>query len=721
MHQGDTMGGGTNPEPGPEDRGRRRFLKYGVLFTLLGVGGAGAWLGTRGDESGDPQPTLTPSMDTPTRPTTPREDVPERVKRYAPDLYFDALEKWFPTDPRQYTVDTGDDVVVDGFKALEDYSAAARSGGLPSPTVFYNVVPATPDVDAIQYWMYSVFDQFTVNFHWHDWELLQVFVETDTDRVVLVSASAHSRAVPNNEFLNPSFAEGSRPGILVELGSHSSGSEVNGRSPSFERLPNGDWTSDITNDIVDISPGVSAPFAYGLPRGEGARLPFVMPELGGTRLDEYPGFTIDREDFIDERVTVGAWRGLPRPPDDIPLREDGLVLSYPDSPTVADAHYDLEPISRVRADVTDFIGPQLSFEFVIPGFIEDQFADHITSVGIPWEQERFHDPLADLTDRQHRRRLDGADPEELVNRVVGRVRELRAGSDGALAGIPETGRDAISAFVTVSLFGLPLEVTSLLASEHPVATVTRGGVFQYLHLSPGEHQLVINGPGYAPVAVRFTHDGGLVRVGAGGELTVVANEEAGWIRGAAAPSTGIARLSVIEDYAGVVFTGRPVENDRFAVAVNRKGRYTVEITDTTGQRGAFRVGPGSFGDDQSLVREGLRAGKRSLIVVLIELLEDGLAVTRRLTERDGATGTLLELLSSSIEHATAAASAVDQGDAQRANESLGRVVNLMAEGRELLATDGQDGFSDAAVAVLLPKIMEFQSRAETAIETDLAQ
>lgn len=100
------------------------------------------------------------------------------VKRYPPDLYFGALERWYPTDHRQYVVETEGGPAVDGFTALEAYSRVFKeTGNPPGPVVFYRVVEAAPGIDAIQYGFYSVFDQFTVNFHWHDWELFQVFVD----------------------------------------------------------------------------------------------------------------------------------------------------------------------------------------------------------------------------------------------------------------------------------------------------------------------------------------------------------------------------------------------------------------------------------------------------------------------------------------------------------------------------------------------------------------
>ena len=246
----------------------------------------------------------------------------------------------------------------------------------------------------------------------------------------------------------------------------------------------------------------------------------------------------------------------------------------------------------------------------------------ITSVGIPWEQERYTDPLADVTDPSHRQRVDGTSPEGLTNRVVGRVRQLDSGSSGALGRVTDEARQSLDDAITVSLSGLPVECAVRLASEGPEATVTRNGVFGYLHVDPGEHLLVVNGPGYAPIGQRFVHDGGLFQAGSDGELTVVAREDTGWIRGDGRETNGVSHVRVIEDYAGVVYDGRPVENDRFAVAVHRDGRYTVEVVDADGRPGAYRVGPDTFDDGFEDLRESIETGKASLTTTLLAELEE---------------------------------------------------------------------------------------------------
>ncbi|WP_435092893.1 hypothetical protein [Halorubrum sp. N11] len=712
----------------PEDFDRRRVLGYAGLAALAGSGIVGTWYVSRPDAALDPgEESEIDDTDTVGDPDgeeapldEPADEIPAVVSRYAPDLYFGALEKWYPTDPRPYVVETDNGPVVDGFTALDEYSAAFReAGGPPAPTAFYNVVEAAPGVDAVQYWLYSAFDQFTVNFHWHDWELLQVFVDRESGDPILLSASAHSRASPNNEFLDPEIPEGTRPGILSEVGSHSSASEVNGLVPSFERLPIGDLVSDVTNDALDVSAAIRAPFAYGLPRDEGARLPFVLPELDGVPLHEHPSLSIERTDLIDERVTVGSWRGLPTPPEDIPRREPGLVIAHPDSAVDADATYALEPLSPLRDAIDDFVGPQLSFEFAIPGFVEDALASHLTSVGVPWEQERFADPLADITDPAHRRRIDGTEPDGLTNRVVGRVRQLRAGTAGALDGVTSGAADAVADVASVSLFPLPTELAVRLASEDPTATVTRGGVFEYLRVEAGPHLLVANGPGFAPVASRFVHDGGLVQVGGDGELAVVAREDAGWIRGDARKTNGVQQVRVVEDYAGVVYDGEPVETDRFAVAVHREGRYTVEVADREGNRGAYRVTPNSFDDDGNAVRGRVRTGKLALARTLRDELDELYALAESLSESDGDRNAVLDRLRRAQRAASAAVAAAENGEEEVSDDHLFDVVSALSEVRKSLVRDGQAGYGDAAVAAIDPKALAGIDRANDAIDAQL--
>lgn len=57
------------------------------------------------------------------------------VRRYAPDLFFGALEKWYLTDPRPYVVGTDDGSVVDRDGRLGAYRVTLGSFGDAGETV----------------------------------------------------------------------------------------------------------------------------------------------------------------------------------------------------------------------------------------------------------------------------------------------------------------------------------------------------------------------------------------------------------------------------------------------------------------------------------------------------------------------------------------------------------------------------------------------------------
>jgi hypothetical protein len=132
-------------------------------------------------------------------------------------------------------------MVVDGFDALDGYTEACRETDAPNPTVFLNAVSYDgAPLAVVQYRFHSAFDQFTTNFHWHDWEVLHVFVDTgersspssrtssddnETGEPVLHVASSCSRKVPNDEFFDPGPER--TPLVLAELGSHSSALSLN--------------------------------------------------------------------------------------------------------------------------------------------------------------------------------------------------------------------------------------------------------------------------------------------------------------------------------------------------------------------------------------------------------------------------------------------------------------------------------------------------------------
>ncbi|MEF8840273.1 MAG: hypothetical protein V5A62_01420 [Haloarculaceae archaeon] len=394
------------------------------------------------------------------------DEARDLAERFAPTLYFDEAERWFPTDPRPYEVDRDGATGVDGFEALDGYAERARESDTPpDSTVFYHAVRYEDSpLAVVQFWCYSAVDQFTTNFHWHDWEVLHVFVDTEADEPVLYVASSHSRKVPNNEFLDPE--PGTVPRVLSELRSHSSALSVNDAPDRFQRLPTEKTVADITNRAIEaLGDLASIPAAYGLPRDEGGRLPYLVPELDGAPVYEHERLpSVERSDLVDEALTVRSFDALSSPPTDLPGRATGLVFGPEDREDDVDVTYELLPTSELE-HVAAFTGPQLSFEFAVPGFVEDAVASHITTTSVPWEQPRYADPAADVSDPTHRAALadrydaiDGPGAAAVVAAVAEAVESDDAPDGKGLATVPPT-----------------VEAVTLLESE-PAAVPTVGGV-----------------------------------------------------------------------------------------------------------------------------------------------------------------------------------------------------------------------------------------------------
>ena len=523
-------------------------------------------------------------------PTTDLDDEESRrlAERFAPVYYFDAFEEWFPTDPRPYEREVDGEPVVDGFAAFDGYTKRFREAGEPpAPTVFYRVVGyEDSSLAAVQYWWYAAFDQFSVNFHWHDWELTQVFVDRETDEPRLFVASAHSRKVPNNEFLDPDTE--AVPRVLPELGSHSGGLSVNDIADQFTRNPGEGAIADVTNDVLEEVAG-EIPAAYGLPRDEGFRLPYVVPELDGAPIYENERLSaVDQEALIDERLTVRSFEELSTPPDDLPARETGRVYAFDEADAEADVDvsYDLVPTAELE-HITAFTGPQLSFEFPVPEFGEDLVAGHITTTKLPWDQPRYDNPAEDISDPAHRKALadayDAIGEPAPINRLVAAVRQVEPDGDA-----PEDEG------VTTSE---PTTESAALVESDPVAVPTFAGTVVVENLPAGDHRLTVNGPGSAPYAERVeVSETGTTAAGVDGEVPLTPRAEAVKLEvDADGVDADLERLAVADDFGGRLYDA-PLDGPD-AVYVHRGGAYTTEVRDAEGTPGAFRINPGGDGDD----------------------------------------------------------------------------------------------------------------------------
>ncbi|SDG11781.1 hypothetical protein SAMN04488067_1169 [Halorubrum xinjiangense] len=585
---------------------RTRVDRRTVLGALAGAGSAAV----AGCSGSGPDDAATTDLDA--------DRLDELAARFAPTLYFDSAEPWFPTDPRPYTIEEDGETVVDGFEAFDGYHERYdEAGEPPNPTVFYNGMRYEDSpLAVVQFWMYSAFDQFTANFHWHDWEVLHVFVDLDTGDPQLYVASSHSRSVPNNEFLDPE--PDVVPRILPELGSHSSTLSVNEIPDGFRRVGEEGLLADITNTTIDtVEDLLGIPIAYGLPRDEGARLPFVVPEYEGEPIYDHPDLpSVTEESLVDGALTIRSLDALRSPPTDLPLRETGIAYRYRersaddgtadgDDAALADevaesvVGYDLVESAELE-DISAFTGPQLSFEFAVPQAVEDAVAGHITTTGVPWEQPRYENPALDVTAGNHRSELAaryeaiaddpsfGDDAAGALDSVVARVTQATE-SDEAPDGEGLTTTDAgVESFV-------------LIESDPEAVPTFAGGVAVANGVPEGDHRLTVNGAGRTPHSETLTvsADEPVTRAGVEGEIPLVARENARKVELSDAESdVDLTRTAIEDDFAGRIYDSAIDGSD--AAYVHAGGAYTTEVRDADDEVGAYRVNPDpSAGGDDS--------------------------------------------------------------------------------------------------------------------------
>ena len=583
-----------------EERERRTVDRRTVLGALAGAGSA-AVAGCSGSE---PDDAATGELDP--------DRLDELAARFAPTLYFDSAEPWYPTDPRPYTVEEDGETVVDGFAAFDGYHERYEAAGEPpNPTVFYNGIRyEESSLAVVQFWLYSAFDQFTANFHWHDWEVLHVFVDLDTGDPQLYVASSHSRSVPNNEFLDPD--PDVVPRILPELGSHSSTLSVNEVPDRFQRVGEDGLLADITNTTIDtVEDLLGIPIAYGLPRDEGTRLPFVVPDYEGEPIYEHPDLpSVTEASLVDGALTIRSLDALRSPPTDLPLRETGIAFRHAERPDDGDdvaladeaaeevVGYELVESAELE-DIAAFTGPQLSFEFAVPEVVEDAVASHITTTGVPWEQPRYQNPALDVTAGNHRAELAGRyeaiaddpafgdDAAEAVDGVVARVTRATE-TDEAPDGEGLTTTEAVT------------ESFVLIESDPEAVPTFAGGVAVANGVPEGDHRLTVNGAGQTPHSEELTvaADEPVAAAGVEGEIPLVARENARKVELSDEESdVDLARTAVEDDFAGRIYDSAIDGSD--AVYVHAGGAYTTEVRDADDEVGAYRVNPdppGAEGD-----------------------------------------------------------------------------------------------------------------------------
>jgi hypothetical protein len=363
--------------------------------------------------------------------------------------------------------------------------------------------------------------------------------------------------------------------------------------------------------------------------------------------------------------------------------------------------YELVPSSELE-HVAAFTGPQLSFEFAVPEFAEDAVAGHITTTGAPWDQPRYDNPAADVSDPDHRQaladRYDAVGEAAPINTVVASVTEAVAAEE-APEGEGLTTEPS------------PVEAVALLESD-PEAVPTFGGVAVVRDVPEGDHSLTVNGAGFAPhrEEIPVGADDGPAVAGTGGEIPLVARERATKLEvDASGTDRELTDLAVEDDFAGRLYDAPLSGPD--AVYVHRGGAYTTAVRDADDEVGAFRVSP----TDESAVRiDEPRTGKGSLATFLADIAEETRAEIAAAADDDddddgengqrgggseNAVRGLSRALAAVVEAARRAAERAESGDGNGADRQLEAVearLERVAERLSAARGDLPDGLSRAA-------------------------
>jgi hypothetical protein len=620
----------------------------------------------------------------------------ELAERFAPTYLFDEYEQWFPTDPRPYA----EDGEVGGFAALDGYTRRRdEAGAPPDPTVFYRGIRYEDSpLAVVSFWWYAAFDQFATNFHWHDWEVTHAFVDLDDDEPVLYVGSAHSQRVPDNEFLDP---ETEQPRVLSELGSHSTALSVNDAVDRFDRFPPaGGSIADITNSALDALEG-DLPAAYGLPRDEGRRLPYSVPELDGAPLPEHERLpNVDPEDLLDPAVTVRSFSELAEPPGSLPERENGTVFGpgAGEAAVEPDVTYALEAIEDLET-IESFTGPQLSFEFPVPQFAENAIAGHISTAGTPWKQERYDNPAADVSDPAHRAtlasRYDAVGEPAPLNRVVAAIRGTEPDPDAPDGeGVQTVETD--------------VESVALLESD-PAAVPTFRGVALVDGAEAGDHRLTVAAAGRAPYSegVRVADDEAPTTAGVDGEVAIPPGDRATKLEiDADGTDADLERAAVVDDFGGRLYDA-PIDGPD-AVYVDGAGAYAAEVRDADDEVGAFRVNPA---DGERVRVDRPDTGARPLAAYVADVATETAALVQGAADGEdddtatpgsggsGKVGGLARALEAVADAAARAAERAEQGDRGGTDRALENVRSRLAAARERLADARDELPAEAARAV----------------------
>ncbi|MFY9457496.1 MAG: thermonuclease family protein, partial [Candidatus Spechtbacterales bacterium] len=118
---------------------------------------------------------------------TDRADYPD-AREYAPNLWFDSEEKYYPADPLDFYYDKNGEE-LSGKTAVAEYDKLSLDEKFGKVKVFYNINDAGDEI-VYQYWLFYVMNNYE-NGHYGDWESVFVFIDKESKNINKAVGSAH--------------------------------------------------------------------------------------------------------------------------------------------------------------------------------------------------------------------------------------------------------------------------------------------------------------------------------------------------------------------------------------------------------------------------------------------------------------------------------------------------------------------------------------------------
>ncbi len=144
---------------------------------------------------------------------------PPPASNYAPNLWFDSREQYFPTNPLDFYYENGQE--ISGEIAVSKYNQLSVQDKINNLTVLYHIEDEGNQW-VYQYWFFYVFNdnhRGVKNKHYGDWESVFVFVDKSSGGINKVIGTAHQREIFNTEIYNP---ETNHIWTYIGEGSHAS-------------------------------------------------------------------------------------------------------------------------------------------------------------------------------------------------------------------------------------------------------------------------------------------------------------------------------------------------------------------------------------------------------------------------------------------------------------------------------------------------------------------